>query len=87
MRGEDRDMALMRLAQDESDLLLQPVFASIVGDQRKRGVVGLISAVPGDITERSPPMRSCTRGPHVIKAKHDLVGRGPSLMPISIASK
>ena len=90
MRGEDRDMALVRLAQDEADLLLQPVFAGVVGDQRQRGVARAHLSPSQALMSRaaSPPMRSCTRGPQVITRQNRISsGRGPSLMPTSIASK
>ena len=49
MRGEDRDMALVRLAQDEADLLLQPVFAR----PRRLG----LDQLRGDCPRRSPQTR------------------------------
>ena len=91
MRGEDRDMALVRLAQDEADLLLQPVFAGVVGDQRQDVGVARTHRKPSQALmplAASPPMRSCTRGPQVITRQNRISsGRGPSLMPTSMASK
>ena len=96
-RGEDRDMALMRLAQHEADLFLQPVvlrrgsastsFSRLLSPSFGR-LAHLSPSQALISSAASPPMRLWTRGPIVMARQNRISsGRGPSVMPTSMASK
>ena len=91
VRGEDRDMALVRLAQDEADLVLQPVGLGRIRVDQLEDVVLAAHLWPSQTvmaSASSPPMRLCTRPPQAMAStKRISSGRGPSEMPTSMASK
>src|SRR5690606_1121292 len=89
--GEDRQMPLVRLAQDEAHLLLQMVFFRrqvLRSDQIKLRRAHLSPSSPFTSSTANPPMRLCTRGPQAMARQNRISsGRGPSGILIVTASK